>query len=70
MWVMKTHLSHALFDPIEMKVRPGWFVRVTLQGREPARLGGFRTQAEATEWIKRESSVWLKDYSERRYNVT
>jgi hypothetical protein len=66
---MTMHLPHALFDPIEMKVRPGWFVRVTLQGREPARLGGFRTEAEATEWIKRESSGWLKDYSERRYNA-
>ena len=66
---MKMHRPHALFDPIEMKIAPGWFVRVTLPGRVPARLGGFRTEAEAAEWIKRESSVWLKDYSDRRYNA-
>jgi hypothetical protein len=66
---MKAHHTHARFDPIEMKVSPGWFVRVTLQGREPARLGGFRTEAEASEWIKRESSLWLKDYSDRQHNA-
>jgi hypothetical protein len=66
---MKMLLPQVLFDPIEMQIAPGWFVSVTLQGREPARLGGFRTEAEATEWIERESSVWLKDYSDRQYNV-
>jgi hypothetical protein len=66
---MKMHRPQARFDPIEMKGPQGWFVRVTLPRGEPARLGGFTTEAEATEWIKRESSVWLKDYSDRQYNA-
>ena len=47
------------FQPIEMKVGSGWFVRVTLPRGEPPRLGGFKTEAEATEWIKRKSAVWV-----------
>jgi hypothetical protein len=47
------------FQPVEMRVGSGWFVRVTLPRGEPPRLGGFKTEAEATEWIKRKSAVWV-----------
>ena len=55
------------FQPVEMRVGSGWFVRVTLPRGEPPRLGGFKTEAEATEWIKRKSAAWLKDHYGYQY---
>jgi hypothetical protein len=49
------------FQPIEMKAGSGWFVRVALPRGETPCLGGFKTEAEAAEWIKRKSSVWLRE---------
>jgi hypothetical protein len=55
------------FEPIELKVGSGWYVRVTLpRGRQP-QLGNFNTEVEARKWIKRRSSAWLKKYQRSRH---
>ena len=55
------------FEPVEMTIRPGWYVRVTLPHGKQPKLGGFNTEAEAREWIKHKSSVWLKEYECGKY---
>ena len=55
------------FEPVEMKIRPGWYVCVTLPDGKQPKLGGFNTEAEAREWIKHKSFVWLKEYENGKY---
>ncbi len=56
-----------IFEPVEMMIGVGWYVRVTLpKGRQP-QLGGFNTEAEAVSWIKRESADWLKGFEGGKY---
>ena len=33
----------------------------------PAQLGGFKTEDEAREWIKRKSIAWLKEFEGGKY---
>jgi len=55
------------FQPVRMDSGAGWFIRVLLPKGEQPRLGGFNTEAEATEWIRRRSAVWLKEHHGYRY---
>ena len=55
--------SKVEFQPVRMDIGEGWFIRVLLPKGERPRLGGFNTEAEATEWIRRESAAWLKEHS-------
>jgi hypothetical protein len=54
------------FEPVEMNIGKGWYVLATLPRGTPIQLGGFRTEAEALEWIARKASAWLKDHESGR----
>jgi len=45
-----------------MRIGSGWCVQVTLPYGINPKLGGFKTEEEATEWIARKSAGWLKEY--------
>jgi hypothetical protein len=65
---MTTSLSSKVdFQAVEMKAGLGWFVRVALPKGETPRLGGFNSEAEATEWIKLKSCAWLKAHYGYKY---
>ena len=55
------------FEAVQIKMGPEWSVRLTLPNGEQPHLGGFKTEAEAIEWIKRESAAWLKGYEGGRF---
>jgi hypothetical protein len=55
------------FEPVQMKIGTGWYLRLTLPGGRQSRIDGFKTQAEAQEWIKAKSTAWLKMYDGGRY---
>jgi hypothetical protein len=59
---MATSIPKVDFQPVEMTTGKGWFVRVMLPRGEPPRLGGFRTEDEAIEWIKNNSGTWLREH--------
>ena len=59
--------SKVEFEPAEMKVGKGWYVRATAPKRIPLQLGGFKTEEEAREWIKRKSLEWLKEFEGGKY---
>ena len=50
-----------------MKIGKGWCVRAKPPKGTPALLGGFKTEEEAREWIKRKSPAWLKEFEGGRY---
>ena len=56
------------FEAVQIKMGPEWYVRVALPNGERPTLGGFKTEAEAVEWIKHESGVWLKGYEGGRFS--
>lgn len=56
------------FEPLQMGNRVGWYVRVTLPNGKQPNLGGFKTEAEAREWIARELAHWLKEIEDGRYD--
>jgi len=55
------------FQAVRMDSGAGWFIRVLLPEGEQPRLGGFSTEAEAADWIKRKSAGWLKEHHGYRY---
>jgi hypothetical protein len=55
------------FEPVEMKIGKGWCVRAKPPKGTPALLGGFKTEEEAREWIRRKSPAWLKEFEGGRY---
>jgi hypothetical protein len=58
----------AEFEAVEMTIAAGWFVRVMLPiGQQQPQLGGFKSEAEAKEWIERDSAEWLKGYESGKY---
>jgi hypothetical protein len=58
-----------VFEPVERKFVPGWYVLVRLSsGRQP-QFGHFQTEAEALDWIKNKSAAWLKEYDEGPYEA-
>lgn len=56
----------AKFEPYEMKISKGWCVLATLPQGTPIQLGGFRTEAEALEWIALSAADWLEDHQSWR----
>lgn len=48
-----------IFEVLEWKIGGGFYVRATLPDREPGRIEGFKSEAEAERWIRNESIVWL-----------
>jgi hypothetical protein len=57
----------AVLPPAPMKIGSGWCVQVTLPSGINPKLGGFKTEEEAREWIARKSAEWLKQYEGGRY---
>ena len=39
---------------------------VTLPDAKELRIGGFKTEANAREWIARSSAAWIKEHNERK----
>jgi hypothetical protein len=56
-----------IFAPVEMKIGKGWYVLAAPPKGTPAQLGGFKTEDEAREWIKRKSIAWLKEFEGGKY---
>jgi hypothetical protein len=54
------------FRPVEWKILPEWYVLVTLPDAKELRIGGFKTEANAREWIARSSAAWIKEHNERK----
>jgi|HubBroStandDraft_6_1064221.scaffolds.fasta_scaffold999186_1 hypothetical protein len=59
--------SKVIFDPVEMKIGKGWYILATPPKGTPVQLGGFKTEDEAREWIKRKSIPWLKEFEGGKY---
>jgi hypothetical protein len=60
---MPDHGPEAVFEPVELKDGTGWYVRLTLPGRTPPQITGFKTEAEARKWIETKSAEWLEGYA-------
>ena len=50
----------AKFDAMQRTDRPDWYVRLTLPAGRQSWIDGFKTQAEARNWITAQSVAWLK----------
>jgi hypothetical protein len=64
---MATTKPKVEFEPVPMKIGSGWCVRVTLPYGASPQLGGFKTEEEAREWIRRKSAAWLREYESGRH---
>jgi hypothetical protein len=51
----------AVFKPIETK-EGEWYVRLSLPGGRQPIIDGFKSEAEAREWIKTDSLAWIERY--------
>jgi hypothetical protein len=49
------------FEPFE-KTPGEWSVRLSLPGGRQPVIDGFKSEAEAREWIKTESIAWIEKY--------
>ena len=49
------------FKPVEWKILPEWYVLVTLPDGKELRIGGFKTEANARDWIAKSSAAWIKE---------
>jgi hypothetical protein len=58
--------SEISFTPVEWKILPEWYVRATLPDGKELRIGGFKTEANAREWIAKSSAAWIKEHKERQ----
>jgi hypothetical protein len=54
------------FEPVEWKILPEWYVRVTLPDGKERRIGGFKTEADARAWIAKSATAWIKVHNEDR----
>ena len=54
------------FRPVEWKILPEWYVLVTLPDAKELRIGGFKTEANARDWIAKSSAAWIKEHKERQ----
>jgi hypothetical protein len=55
LWPMAFFQPKVTFAPVEMKIGKGWYILATPPKGTPVQLGGFKTEDEAREWIKRKS---------------
>ena len=55
------------FKAVKIKIGSKWCVRVTFPSEVPQELFSFVTEAEAKEWIARDSVAWLKLYRDGKY---
>jgi hypothetical protein len=59
---MPTAKPKVQFEPVPMRGASGWYVLIKLPNGQHPQLGNFKTEAEAREWIARESAAWLKKF--------
>jgi hypothetical protein len=64
---MTTPKRKTIFEPVQMKAEPGWYVRITLPHGEQIHINEFITEDEAAAWIEDKSIPWLKKYRGGRY---
>jgi hypothetical protein len=64
---MAYFVSEVKFEALEMKIAKGWYVLAKPPKGTFVRLGGFKTEAEAQEWIDHKSAAWLKEYDGGKY---
>jgi hypothetical protein len=64
---MPSFQPKVIFEPVEMKIGKGWYVLATPPKGTPTQLGGFKTEDEAREWIKRKSIPRLKEFEGGKY---
>jgi hypothetical protein len=51
-----------VFTPTKMQSFDGWYVQAMVPGVPPIQLGGFKTEEEAAEWVRRKSKGWLEQH--------
>jgi hypothetical protein len=51
-----------IFEPVKLKAKPSWYVRVAFPSGQQTYVSGFNTKADARNWIKRDASRWLTHY--------
>jgi hypothetical protein len=56
----------AVFKPIETKDGE-WFVRLSLPGGRQPVIDGFKSEAEAREWINTDSIAWIERYEDGKH---
>ena len=49
----------------ELEGGAGWYVVATWYNGRSQHIGGFATEADATDWIKNESAEWTRKHSGR-----
>ena len=64
-WDMGDKGVEVRFEPKQLKSGWGWFVNVTLPNGQEEHIIGFKTEAEAEEWITRMSAAWRSDRLEK-----
>ena len=54
------------FDPRPLKIGHEWHVVVTYPSGQQEQITGFKTEADAQNWITNDSQAWLKkrDYAD------
>jgi hypothetical protein len=58
--------SEITFAPVASKILPEWYVRVTLPDGKELRIGGFKKEVDARDWIAKSSAAWIKEHNERK----
>jgi hypothetical protein len=57
-----------IFEVLEWKIGGGWYVKITFATGAPVNIEGFKSEAEAGQWIRNESAAWL--YEKRQSTIT
>jgi hypothetical protein len=57
---MKTLTKKPQIEPRELRDGTGWYVLVTWGDRPSEEVGGFKSQAEAQNWIDHASAAWVR----------
>ena len=58
--------ARPIFEIVKWKIGESWYVRVTLPNQAPENIEGFKSEGEASRWVRNESQVWLHARNERR----
>jgi hypothetical protein len=59
--LMAKDVSRVTFDPKPLRSGTGWYVVATYPGSQQEHIPGFKTEAEAVEWLaSSRCQAWLK----------
>jgi hypothetical protein len=45
-----------------MQSYDGWYFQVVIPRIPPIRLGGFKTEVEAQDWVRWKSQIWIDEH--------